>query len=105
MEMEQANIEVEVAKKKAGPTKGPSSDVAMLLELVRPHLNSLDARSGQSCEKRGRRGGGENGRGEAQGGHARRQTSRNPTQLDVPETENREIASQMQAMEARRQAE
>ena len=39
-EMEQANIAVEVAKK-VGPATGLASDMAVLLELLRPHLDSL----------------------------------------------------------------
>ena len=40
-ELEQANIAVEVAKKKVGPATGLASDVTMLLELRRMHLDSL----------------------------------------------------------------
>ena len=40
-ELEKANIAVEVAKKKVGPPIGLASDVAMLLELLRPHLDSF----------------------------------------------------------------
>ena len=39
--MEQANIAMEAAKNKVGPGTGLASDVAMLLELLRPHLDSL----------------------------------------------------------------
>ena len=44
LETEQANIAVEVAKKKVGLATGVASDVAMLLELLRLHLNSLLSR-------------------------------------------------------------
>ena len=40
-EMEQANSAVEIAKKMVGPATGLASDVAILLELLRPHLNAL----------------------------------------------------------------
>ena len=40
-ELEQANSAVERAKKKVGPAAGLTSDVTMLLELLKPHMNSL----------------------------------------------------------------
>ena len=44
-ELEQANSAVEIAKRKVGPATGLASDVAMLLELLRPHLSSLSRRT------------------------------------------------------------
>ena len=43
-DMEQANIALEVAKKE-GPATGLASDVTMLLELLRPHLDTLFRRT------------------------------------------------------------
>ena len=40
-ELEQANSAVEIAMKKVGPATGLASDVTMLLELLKPHMNSL----------------------------------------------------------------
>ena len=40
-ELEQANSAVEIAKKKVGPATGLASDVTILLELLKPHMNSL----------------------------------------------------------------
>ena len=67
-EMEQANIAVEVAKKKVVPATGLASE-----RRGATHAADTGART------EGRREGGENARGETQGGHACGEMSGNPT--------------------------
>ena len=40
-ELEQANSAVKIAKRKVGQATGLALDVTMLLELLKPHMNSL----------------------------------------------------------------
>ena len=93
-------------KKKVGLATALASDVTMLLELLRPHLHDLSTHAADTVAKM---------KGDVkvvrlQGAKPKEATHRDRppgiqlSQLDVPEAENREIASQMQAMEAMRQA-
>ena len=101
-ELEQANSAVEIAKKKVGPATGLASDVAMLLELLKPHMNSLsmnaadiiariegDVKVVRIRETRFK---------ECASGE--RPPGIQLTQLDMLGMEAQEMASQLQAMEA-----
>ena len=45
-ELEQASSAVEIAKRKVGPATGLASDVTILLELLKPHMDSLSMNAG-----------------------------------------------------------
>ena len=99
-ELEQANSAVEIAKKKVGPATGLASDVTMLLGLLKPRKNSLSMNAADiiariekvvriretrfkecaSCEM---------------------PPGIQLMQLDMPRMEAQEMASQIQAVEAR----
>ena len=106
-EMEQANAAVENAKRKVGPATGMASDVATLLDMLKPHLSTLsvnaadlvariegDMKVAKTDEENIKKEMKNEVPGETQ-----------PTQLDKPVSDAQEINSQLQAMEAMRMAE
>ena len=106
-EMEQADAAVENAKKKVGPATGMASDVATLLDMLKPHLNTLSVDAADlvariegdmKVVKMNEENIKEEMKHEAPG-------ETQPTQLDKPVSDAQEIASQLQAMEAMRMAE
>ena len=106
-EMEQANAPVENAKRKFGPATGVASDVATLLDMLKPHLNTLSVNAADlvariegdmKVTKTDEENIKEEMKHEVPG-------ETQPTQLDKPVSDAQEIASQLQAMEAMRGAE
>ena len=108
-EMEQANAAVENAKRKVGPATGMASDVATLLEMLKPHLSTLSVNAADLVARiegdmKAAKTGGENENiKEEMKNEVPGETQ--PTQLDKPVSDAQEIASQQQAMEAMRIAE
>ena len=108
-EMEQANAAVENAKRKVGPATGMASDVATLLEMLKPHLSTLSVNAADLVARiegdmKAAKTGGENENiKEEMKNEVPGETQ--PTQLDKPVSDAQEIASQQQAMEAMRMAE
>ena len=106
-EMEQADAAVENAKKKVGPATGMASDVATLLDMLKPHLNALSVNAADlvariegdmKVAKTNEENIKEEKKLEAPG-------ETQQTQLDKPVSDAQEIASQLQALEAMRMAE
>ena len=97
-EMEQANAAVENAKRKVGPATGMASDVATLLEMLKPHLSTLSVNAAdlvariEGDMKVAKTGGENENIKEEMKNEVSGETQ--PTQLDKPVSDAQEIASQ-----------
>ena len=103
-EMERADAAVENAKRKVGPATGMVSDVAMLLDMLKPHMNTLSVDATDLVAR-------------IEGDMKEAKTNEESTtekietlgnqqpKLDKPMSDAQEIASQLQVLEAMRMAE
>ena len=105
-EMERADAAVENAKKKVGPATGMASDVVTLLNMLKPHSNTLSSEVADLVARI---------EGEMKAAKANEENSTEEKKTEAledqqeepkkPMTDAQEIASQLQALEAMRMAE
>ena len=105
-ELERADTAVENAKRKVGPATGMASDVASLLDLLKPHINTLSIEAADLVARI---------EGEMKAAKTNEENITEEKNVEAPEnqqvklnkpmTDAQEIASQLQALEAMRMAE
>ena len=98
---------MEIAKKKVGPATGLASDVATLLELLKPHLNSLSTNASDivATMEGDVKVAGMQDEKSKEDTNCEKPPAIQLTQLDIPVTDAQEMASQIQAREAMKKAE